>query len=190
MQAIKKLLALRLAGPFDLAHALLLLTFAATVAIPDLVKAEDLLGFSQYAAATLKVGTYLSGLLMLLKQFSPAPVVADSIEEQASKLRPLSTLMMLGALVLALAGCGAGQIFGPGSPLPGDLQAEENCVAGQLLSGNTDPVAVLGKCGIPEGKLATDLFAYLLDALGIKIPVLGRQSVGAYVTAKRAAGQP
>src|ERR1035438_5188688 len=37
------------------------------------------------------------------------------------------------ACAFVIFGCGTGQIFGPGSNIPGDLQAEEECVSTELL---------------------------------------------------------
>jgi hypothetical protein len=65
-----------------------------------------------------------------------------------------------------LTACGVGQIFGPGSPIPNDLQADANCVANQLLAGDLNPGAVAAACSMQMDQTFADLWAFLVDALG------------------------
>jgi hypothetical protein len=72
------------------------------------------------------------------------------------------------ALVVPLAGCGVGQIFGPGSSFPSDLEADANCVAGQLVGGNLNPTSVAADCSMPLDQTFSDLWTFLVDALSNK----------------------
>lgn len=173
----------------DYQHVLLVLAFVATVGIPDLVKAESLLGFSQYAPVTLKIGTYLAGLLMLLKQSKPTP---DTIQAAQAKLgargfvqvRVLQAVTFIGfVFALTLAACAAFRA----SAVPGDLQKDEECVAAQLLEGNSNVASIGLNCSMPEGKTLLDLVALLVDALGGKVAPAQKAALMGDLAARRAA---
>ena len=70
-----------------------------------------------------------------------------------------------GAGGLLCIACGAGQIFGPGSPIPTDAQALANCVTTQLLAGNTDPLSVATACQASEDEAFLDLWGFIVKAL-------------------------
>jgi hypothetical protein len=70
-----------------------------------------------------------------------------------------------------------------------DLQADANCVAAQLLAGDTNPVGVEAAC-LP-GQLTTvvDLLeALVTSSFGVKHPEVDAKTVLANVQAERAAG--
>ena len=96
---------------------------------------------------------------------------------------------MLGFCALAclpsLAACGAGQIFGPGSVIPADLQADANCVATQLIGGDVNPITIASACAIPENTTLTDLVSWLVKSLGAK----GKLTPSQVTTASQALSQ-
>lgn len=90
---------------------------------------------------------------------------------------------MQGAILsalLCLAACGVGQIFGPGSNVPGDLESDASCVAGQLISGNINPTSVAAACSMQVDQTFSDLWTFLVNSLGKK----GKLSPTQVVTAK------
>lgn len=94
----------------------------------------------------------------------PAGVVPTPPPSNSNTRRSLIAIGT-ACFVIGVTACGAGQIFGPGSPIPTDAQALANCVTTQLLSGNTNPLSVAGACQVPEDEAFVDLWGFIVKAL-------------------------
>jgi hypothetical protein len=70
--------------------------------------------------------------------------------------------------VVCLVACGPGQLFGPGSKMPADLQAEAECVTAQLVAGNTNVVNIAMVCSAQENQAFSDLVSWLVTSLESK----------------------
>ena len=137
----------------DYVHVLLILAFVATVAVPDVVNLENALGLGSAVALTLKVGTYLSGLLMLLKQFAPAPASVDTIQAQASKLRSLGAIVMVMALGAMMLGCMSSAPVVPVTPQ--NAQQVSSCESSASVHNDAAITSIaLGAVGTGLGSVA------------------------------------
>jgi hypothetical protein len=80
------------------------------------------------------------------------------------KFKSVRRAIGIGLLLLATS-CGKGEIFGPQSSIPPDLQALANCVANQLFLGDLNPAQVANACTAPMDQTFADLWNFLVDAL-------------------------
>lgn len=87
-------------------------------------------------------------------------------------MKPSLRIWTANAVVasLVLVGCAALQA----SPIPADTQALETCVANQLISGATDPVAIGLACSVQAG---TDILA-LVEFLAQQLESKGKVPAG------------
>jgi Fe-S cluster assembly iron-binding protein IscA len=104
----------------------------------------------------------------------------------------VKTLFFAGGLCAFLVGaamfCGCAAVKADTNLTP-DLNADMECVAGQLLAGNTNPVLVEAAC-LP-GQLTTVvdfMEALITSTFGIKHPEVDAKTVLANVQAERALG--
>ena len=111
-------------------------------------------------------------VIIVAQPVAPAPpVVTRTASGRYSIVWPgIAFGLFLIASAFAIFGCGTGQIFGPGSNIPGDLQAEEECVSTELLPPKSvsDPVAIALACAVPEDQALVDLMGWLAKAFAAK----------------------
>ena len=90
-----------LRGKLDWQHFVLVLAFAATTGIPDIVNVENAFVWGQFIPVTMKIGSYLVAFLALVKQATPgAPSLAA-----VKAARVMVTTFALVLLFALLTGC-------------------------------------------------------------------------------------
>lgn len=126
---------------------------------------------------TTVFNAFVSGMFMLLAPSagvalhhhlaSPGQNIAKiaAASTAATVVKAAIVVLGLGFLMVTQTACGAGEIFGPGSAIPSDLQAEENCASAQVLSGNTDPTSIITVCSAQTDQTFSDLLAWIVNGL-------------------------
>jgi hypothetical protein len=90
------------------------------------------------------------------------PAQAMAVRKTAARL---AAGLAVAACLLFVAGCGKGEIFGPGSPITADANNDAVCFAQQLEAGNLNFVSVLSACSVTETKTIEDLWTFVVDAI-------------------------
>jgi hypothetical protein len=93
---------------------------------------------------------------------APGPSGPSSSPRPIGFAAPLATLALAGALSFGALGCSNPPKF-PASTVP-DLTAAIACIASEVSSGETDPLAAGLHCDVQEAALARDLWNALTNA--------------------------
>jgi hypothetical protein len=108
-------------------------------------------------------GAIVAGLLATVALLKPASAGEIACVKAAARVIKVSLVLLV--ISATQAACGAGQLFGPGSAVPADLQAEADCVAKQLLGGVTSVPAIAVACKVQEDQTFADLTSWLVTSL-------------------------
>lgn len=131
-------------------------------------------------SGTAVFNAFVSGMFMLLAPSagvalhhhlaSPGQNIAKiaAADATATAVKAAIVVLGLGFLMSTQTACGTGQIFGPGSALPSDLQAQENCASAQVLAGNTNVASIVVSCGAQNDATFLDLLGWLTKAFAAK----------------------
>lgn len=119
--------------------------------------------FSLLAKAGVDLPAILDALHRLWTGLTPAQKAAAKALAKGAAVIVFSV-----KLVMAVSACGPGQLFGPGSALPSDMEADAACVTKEVISGDLDPAKVLVACALQEGQTFDDLWAWVVNSLKSK----------------------